>query len=279
MAANAVRIASDPFANASSQHATQVEPDIASNGTTLVSAFQDGRFFVAGASGIGFSTSPNGGLTWSDGVLPGITRVQNPSNPFDTASDPSVAYDAAHAAWLIVSLPVLTNGGSIPAAVVSRSSDGLHWSGPIAVAPGQSSTDKTWITCDDTPASRFYGHCYIEWDDPSAGGLVKMSTSKDGGVSWSAPLQTADGVTGIGGVPVVQPGGNVVVPLNDFNQTLVRAFISTNGGASWNSAVTISTVTDHLVAGGLRTSPLPSAAVDGSGIVYVVWQDCRFRPR
>jgi hypothetical protein len=31
------------------------------------------------------------------------------------------------------------------------------------------------------------------------------------------------------------------------------------------------------VAGGLRTSPLPSAEIDGAGRVYVVWQDCRFR--
>jgi len=32
-----------------------------------------------------------------------------------------------------------------------------------------------------------------------------------------------------------------------------------------------------VVAGGLRTSPLPSAEIDGAGRVYVVWQDCRFR--
>src|SRR4029450_714171 len=31
------------------------------------------------------------------------------------------------------------------------------------------------------------------------------------------------------------------------------------------------------VAGGLRTSPLPSAEMDAAGTAYVVWQDCRFR--
>jgi hypothetical protein len=31
------------------------------------------------------------------------------------------------------------------------------------------------------------------------------------------------------------------------------------------------------VAGGLRTSPLPSAEMDGAGTAYVAWQDCRFR--
>src|ERR671935_217768 len=52
---------------------------------------------------------------------------------------------------------------------------------------------------------------------------------------------------------------------------------STNGGASWRATVLVSTIQPHTVAGGLRTSPLPSAEVDSAGTVYVVWQDCRFR--
>ena len=32
-------------------------------------------------------------------------------------------------------------------------------------------------------------------------------------------------------------------------------------------------------SGGLRTSPLPSAEIDGDGTVYVAWQDCRFQPK
>ena len=34
----------------------------------------------------------------------------------------------------------------------------------------------------------------------------------------------------------------------------------------------------HADAGGIRSGPLPSAAVDGAGTVWVVWEDCRFRP-
>src|SRR6185437_11636940 len=41
--------------------------------------------------------------------------------------------------------------------------------------------------------------------------------------------------------------------------------------------VTIATVQFHTVAGNLRTSPLPSAAIDSSGKVYVTWEDCRFQ--
>jgi hypothetical protein len=39
----------------------------------------------------------------------------------------------------------------------------------------------------------------------------------------------------------------------------------------------VSSITDHGVAGNLRSEPLPSAEIDASGKVYVAWQDCRFR--
>jgi hypothetical protein len=57
----------------------------------------------------------------------------------------------------------------------------------------------------------------------------------------------------------------------------IRSFRSIDGGASWRATVLVSTIQAHTVAGGLRTSPLPSAEVDSAGTVYVVWQDCRFR--
>jgi hypothetical protein len=43
--------------------------------------------------------------------------------------------------------------------------------------------------------------------------------------------------------------------------------------------VTISSIQSHIDAGGIRSGPLPSAAVDGSGSVWVVWEDCRFRSK
>ena len=61
------------------------------------------------------------------------------------------------------------------------------------------------------------------------------------------------------------------------NSPLIESFSSTNGGASWGNVVQVATVTDHAVAGGLRTDALPSAQEDAAGNVYVVWQDCRFR--
>src|SRR5205085_5675739 len=113
--------------------------------------------------------------------------------------------------------------------------------------------------------------------NPADGDRIKMSTSTDGGASWGAALNTGNNATGLGGQPVVQPNGQVIVPLMSPSGTAILSFRSVDGGASWRSTVTVASITDHAVAGGLRSEPLPSAEVDGAGNVYVVWQDCRFR--
>jgi len=273
-----LRLSTDPFTNSTSQHATEVEPSAYARGMTIVSAFQTGRFLVAGASDIGFATSQDGGNTWTAGALPGTTSIVQPGSPFMSVSDAAVAYDAARQVWLIVSLPI-PFGAIAPAALVSRSTDALHWNDPVSVAPGQAASDKTWIACDDGAASPFFGHCYVEWDDPSANGIVHMSVSNDGGATWGPPQSTVGNGTGLGGQPLVQPNGTVIVPLDDFNEQTILAFVSRDGGASWTQPVLVSPVIDHLEAGGLRSGPLVSAGIDAGGTVYAVWQDCRFRPR
>jgi hypothetical protein len=276
MNSDVMRISMDPFSNPSSQHATQVEPDAVAVGSTIVAAFQSGRLFSAGSSDIGFATSRDGGLSWLTGFLPGLSKVVQPGNPFDSVSDPSIAYDAAHGVWLIASLPSNFSAGTT-AILVSRSSDGIVWSNPISVAPSLTSFDKDWITCDKTPTSPFYGRCYLEWDTPLVNGLIRMSTSTDGGITWGPVLNTADLATGVGGEPLVQPNGTVIVPIDDYNEQNVRSFVSHDGGASWSATVSVATIADHLDGGGLRSGPLPSAAMDAGGTVYIAWQDCRYR--
>jgi hypothetical protein len=273
------QISSDPFTNGSSQHATEVEPSAASSGMTIVGAVQTGRFMAHGASDIGFATSLDGGMTWQHGTLPGTTQFALPPGPYDSISDPSVAYDARHATWLIAGLPIFLNGSPSPAFLVSRSPDGVTWSTPVAGTPAnETDADKEWITCDDHNGSPYYGHCYVEWDRFNGNGVIEMSTSADGGQTWSAPAQPAVTTSGgIGGQPVVQPNGTVIVPIDDLTAQHVLAFRSIDGGASWTQPVTAAPIADHQDAGNLRSLPLISGAIDAAGTVYVVWQDCRFR--
>jgi hypothetical protein len=264
------QLSTDTFTNPASQHATEVEVSAAASGSTIVSAFQVGRIFNGGASDIGFATSTNSGASWTSGFLPGITTYKQ--GTFSAASDPVVAFDAAHSTWLISSLPI-ANTAQV---AVSRSPDGLTWDDPIIVSTTPDS-DKNWIACDNTPTSPYFGHCYVQWDDPSAQDVIWMSTSTDGGLTWMPARNTADLAAGIGGQPVVQPNGTVVVPIESATGAEILVFTSTDGGASWTAATNVSSITDHGVAGNLRTSALPSAAVDSAGTVYAIWQDCRFR--
>jgi hypothetical protein len=269
----ATPISDDPYTNTTSQHRTQLEPDSFAFGNTIVTAFQTGRFFDGGASNIGWATSTDGGVHWTTGMLPGTTIFQG--GPWARISDPAVAYDPLHNVWMVSGLAI---DASVSGAAVttSRSLDGgLTWLPPVnvAVAPG-TFFDKNWIVCDTWASSPHYGNCYTEWDDAGVGGRLMMSTSTDGGATWGPIRMPAGNPSGIGGQPVVQPDGTVVVPYNSSN---IRAFRSTDGGATWTAPVTVAADIEHNPAGGLRGGGLITAEVDGAGKVYVAWQDCRFR--
>lgn len=281
------QISSDPYTNASSQHKTQVEPDTYTFGKTVVATFQSGRFYDGGSSNIGWATSHDGGVNWVHGFLPGITVYAG--GRYDRASDPTVAYDAKHNVWMISYLAIVAGGNPIGPihvdVLASRSIDGgLTWQRPVPVAlSGPTSFyDKNWSVCDDTATSPFYGHCYTEWDDNGQGNLVLMSTSSDGAKTWGPPKTTADHASVIGGQPVVQPSGTVVVPIVVFKANFTIAYLgsfrSSNGGKSWSSTVKVASMITFIERAFVRNPDLPSAEVDGSGRVYVTWYDCRFEP-
>ena len=273
----------DPFSNNTSQHRTEVEPDTFSHHGTTIATFQVGRFFSGGASDVGFTRTTNG-TTWTDGMLPGLAQNSpvDPNPLFERVSDATVAYDAKHDTWLISSIPLEPGTLNVPTVFVNRSiTDGVSWSDPASIpAPPVKKVDldKNWTVCDNHTASPFYGHCYTEFDNFGEGDLEYMSTSIDGGATWSTPAVPAGRPKGLGGQPLVQPNGNVIVPFEALNGK-TEAFQSTDGGQTWGKVAVVDNVKSHGNSGGLRTSPLPTAEIAADGTVYVAWQDCRFTPK
>src|SRR6478735_2431688 len=278
-AVGVTQIHTDPFTNSTSQHATEVEPDTFSDHGTTIATMQVGRFFDGGASDIGWSRTTNG-TSWTQGNLPGLAaQSPNPNNFFERVSDTTVAYSVANHAWLISSIPLQFGTLDVPTVFVSRSTDdGVSFSNPVAIPPPpvkKVDLDKNWTVCDNT-GGPFDGRCYTEFDNFGEGDLEYMRTSTDGGQTWSTPVFPAGKPKGLGGQPVVQPNGTVIVPFEALNGK-IEDFTSTDGGQTWGDVAVVDNVTSHANSGGLRTSPLPSAEIDGDGTVYVAWQDCPFQ--
>src|ERR671915_895549 len=152
------RISRDIHRNSDAQHETQDEPDSLTVGNTTVAAFQTGRRFNGAASNIAWAVSTDNGRTWRSGELPGVTRNAPRPGTAEAASDPVVAYSAAHGVWLISTLAVREP----TRLTISRSTDGRTWGNPIdaASAPpvGQNiAFDKQGLAGDTGAASRFRG--------------------------------------------------------------------------------------------------------------------------
>ena len=271
------RISADSLTSAGAQHQTQVEPSVAGAGTTAVAAFQVGRFVDGGAAGIGWSTSTNSGGTWRGGILPSLTVASKPAGDAPRASDPSVAYDAAHATWLIATLVL---GSNYTGLGISRSSDGRRWNAPTfaaRLASGSLAYDKEWVGCDNTSTSRFYGSCYLVYTD-IATPRVAAQVSRDGGATWSTPVTVtaAFGIDAEGALPLIQPDGSLTVVL-EAGDAGIYAVRSVDGGATFGLPVGVSAISE-AARPFLRAPALPTAAVDVSGRMYVAWADCSFRP-
>jgi hypothetical protein len=153
---------------------------------------------------------------------------------------------------------------------------GLAWGSPITIAKvsGSQFFDKDWIVCDDTATSPHYGNCYAEWDDAGSGNQLHMAFSTDGGLTWTRSTVPAAGV--IAGQPLVQPNGNVVMPIDNASESSIESFVSTNGGSTYLGPFTISSVTTHTEA-----DFLPGLAVDRttSGATATLGLTCYFYPK
>ncbi|MFL6018504.1 MAG: sialidase family protein [Gaiellaceae bacterium] len=271
------RISSDSLTSAGAQHQTQVEPSVAGAGTTAVAAFQVGRFGDGGAAGIGWSTSTDSGRTWRSGIVPGLTLASKPAGDAPRASDPAVAYDAAHATWLIATLVL---GSNYTGLGISRSNDGRSWSAPTFAArfaSGSLAYDKEWVGCDNTTTSPFYGRCYLVYTD-IATPRVAAQVSRDGGATWGAPVTvtSAFGIDAEGALPLIQPNGALTVVFV-AGEAGIYAVRSVDGGATFGLPAGVSAISE-AARPFLRAPPLPTAAVDASGRMYVAWADCVFRP-
>jgi len=265
-----------------SEAETQAEPFLAVNAfneSNLVAGYQEGRFSDGGSRALAFAVSTNGGKSWGEGLIPGLTS--STGGRFDRASDPWIAFGPGNRVYYASIL--FNENDALNGVHLNASSDGgKTWGPPVAVhiPQGDDFDDKEAVVVDTYPDSPYFGRVYVAWDTVGEVGEqpILVARSDDGGASFSAPAVASHGLN-IGAVPLVGPGGVVyVVWYRGINWHLAAIYSSRSedGGQTWSAPVKIADDVSFLVRD-LRTGSLPAAAVDPrNGRLYVVWPDSTF---
>jgi hypothetical protein len=286
---------------------SEAEPHLAvnpANPANMIVGWHQDRWSTGGAQSIGAAFTVNGGVSWSQVVIP-FTRcagaTAGSAGSYERASDPWITFSpngTAHMMALGLDNSVNENGQ-----LVSRSTNGGQtWSKPIVIwrSPAQDPTlvslvhDKNSITADPRNSNLVYAG----WTVFRLGTVsLVFSRSTDGGVTWSppSPIATMGKVSASeravfrqGTQIVVLPDGtlvnaffrNVYDPANGTfgsEQAILRSF---DQGKHWSRVDTVVapfqqiTALDEELGVPLRDAAgLPSIAVNRStGQLYVAWQ-------
>jgi hypothetical protein len=255
----------------------------------LVAGWQENRFMDGGAQALNVAVSFDGGKTWEESILPGLTRVNG--GPWEAASDPWVEFGPDNRVYFS---SLLFNKTTPDNAIgVSTSTDGgLSWGDPVEVFRSFFDfNDKEAVTVDTYPGSPYFGRVYVAWDinltdatgQNFVGQRLVVARSRPNG-SFTKPRRVRRGATNIGAVPRVGPDGTVYViwsgnPAGDVsgNRLLLYFSRSRNGGRKWSRPRTIAALMPAGVANVRGGAIIPSFAIDPvSGDLYVAWSDGRW---
>jgi hypothetical protein len=273
---------------------SEVEPWLAVNPAdpeNMVGFFQEDRWSTGGARNLVFATTKDGGETWRNQGVPGITMVAG--GAYERATDPWVDFGPGNRVYGFT----LAFDDSTPrnALFVNTSKDGGRtWGPPVPVIVDTSIeffNDKNAEAVDSGARSPFRGNVYLAWDrldDTSTPqqdnytGPAFFSRSTDGGASFSTPrviFATGTNEQTIGNVPVVLPDGTLVVAGTfidaDGNQSIfvVR---SRDGGVHWSAPKLVQDEPTYSIPNVRGGDTVPSFAVDRrTGRIYAAWEDSR----
>jgi hypothetical protein len=254
-----------------------------------------------GAAGPAAGVTFDGGKSWQNLAIPGITQCTGGTQPF--AFDPWLSFGPNGSLY---SLGIAEGfRGNLPLLLVSKSTDGgLTWTSPTQINTIHTSyqDDKPSITADPTNPS----YVYATWVRLSGysfqnGAETMFARSTDGGQTWQ-PEQAIHQAPGTdfnwGNQIVVLPDGTLIDAfteggINGNNQVALTLLRSTDHGQTWSAAIQAvvqeplvvpnsrppnGLVTDPNTGQGIEAHPMfDSFAVDpNTGSLYAVWIDGRF---
>jgi hypothetical protein len=149
---------------------------------------------------IGVRVSYDGGDSWQDSSLPTLQEWDEYAGDIIVEragmTDPAVVFDNFGNAFMVGEpIRYKDNLGdkidTIGMYIYKSTDGGLHWSQPIPLHVGDKDDDKSWIACDNNPASPHYGNIYIAW---GAAAPLRFARSTDHGQSWKGVGSQAPGI-------------------------------------------------------------------------------------
>jgi Neuraminidase (sialidase) len=279
---------------------SQTEPMVSvnqSNRGNVVGMWQEDRWTSGGARNLVLATSFDGGRTWANMPLQGVSILAG--GEFQRVTDPWVDFGPSNRVYAF-SLGFDDTGPDNGLFVSTSTDGGLTWGAPVPVIIDREFkffNDKNALVADDWSSSPNRGNVYVAWDrliedplgQPFVGtytGPAMFSRSTDGGASFSTPqvvFATGTNKQTIGNVPVVFPNGDVAVLGTYFdnaslgkNSQQLWMTLSKDGGQTF-SAPRLVMEMQSLPVPGLRTGDtVPMFAVAPDGTLYATWQDVRF---
>ncbi len=206
---------------------------------------------------IGLRVSFDGGLSWQDSAVPflpewGPVVGSGGNKPTAGMTDPAVVFDHFGNAFVLGEAVRFQPNGRIDTIgmYMYKSTDGgLTWSAPFPLHVGDLTDDKSWIACDNNPASPYYGNVYAAWGAVSP---LRFARSTDHGAHWKGIGSQAPGsqIAPATFAPEITIGldGTVHIAWYDDGEgsggaaaTTIEYMRSTNGGDSFEAQKSIVT--------------------------------------
>ena len=299
---------------------TQIEPSIAANPNNplnVVAGYQEGRVSGGGDETNGYTTTFDGGKTWTYGELPCLTytlpSIKCPTGGvYDRASDAVVAFGPNNVVeYSSLVFDDSTGGGLRSAMAVNESTDGgKTWSAPVVFQDDNIGglNDKNWVVVDNSGAAGHHkGRVYVVWDRVATMDYSYCDHDCAVRANWlpnflPIPLPGYPGQA-IGSYPLVLNDGSLAVifnsasgglpPITTTDQpviapgtTAIVMALAPAAGATPFPAPLLFTQVPFGVAANMNNTTRHQRASDGmfataidehSGAMYVVWDDARFR--
>src|SRR4051794_7812688 len=264
---------------------TEAEPALAVNPKdprNLIAVWQQDRFTIdGGALSDVVGVSKDGGKTWRQVLVPGISRCTGGSD--ERASDPWLSFGRDGRAYLsaltFTEHPELEGKAGPTAQRVSTSTDGgLTWSQPATVVDNGKYNDRGAVTADPTRGGTAYHVWVLRTGTFGEQGVELFSRTTNGGRTWSTPREITRPKAGT----VPEPSYVKVFP----DGTLLNLYVlanavmaqrSTNGGQSWSRAVKVASIQPLSAPQDPDTGALVRAYNEAyldiapDGTAYVAW--------